>query len=115
VNWVIMVSQAIVYASALLILRFSLPLVTKEGYSLSTVLWITLGGIMTVASFALWIYILRTNSVSVAYPITVGISLIFVSVGAWMFLREEISSIQIFGMFLLFVGVVLVSWNYKAP
>jgi multidrug transporter EmrE-like cation transporter len=68
---------------------------------------------MTVASFALWLYILRTNSVSVAYPISVGTSMILVSLGAWVFLNEQISNMQILGMALLFAGVVLVSWGYK--
>ena len=114
-NWVLLVSQAVIYASAILILRFSLPQVSKEGYSVSALLWIGLGGLLTVASFALWLYILRTTSASVAYPMSVGMSLVFVSVGAWMFLREEISLIQVFGMFVLFAGVILVSWNYKTP
>jgi drug/metabolite transporter (DMT)-like permease len=112
-NWVMMFVQAIVYASALLVLRFSLPQFNKDGYSLTTLVWISLGALMTVASFALWLYILRTNSVSVAYPISVGASMILVSIGAWVFLDERISGIQTLGMVLLFVGVVLVSWGYK--
>ena len=108
-----MLLQAIVYASALLVLRFSLPQFNKDGYAFSTIVWISLGATMTVASFALWLYILRTNSVSVAYPISVGTSMILVSLGAWVFLNEQISQMQILGMALLFAGVVLVSWGYK--
>jgi drug/metabolite transporter (DMT)-like permease len=108
-----MVLQAIVYASALLVLRFSLPQFNRDGYSVSTIAWISLGAAMTVASFALWLYILRMNSVSVAYPISVGLSMILVSIGAWVFLDERISQLQILGMLLLFAGVVLVSWDYK--
>lgn len=105
--------QAFVYASGLLVLRFSLPQFNKDGYSFSAIIWISVGAVMTVASFALWLYILRTNSVSVAYPISVGASMILVSIGAWIFLNEQISHLQIIGMLLLFAGVILVSWGYK--
>ena len=114
-NWFVMVFQAVVYASALLVLRHSLPQLGKTGFSVSTVLLVSLGAALTVASFALWLYILKENSLSVAYPISVGLSLIMTSVGAWWLLSERIAIFQVVGMFVLMVGIVLVSWEYKGP
>jgi len=59
-------------------------------------------------STLLWVYILTTMKISIAYPI-LSISYILIAIGAFYFFGEKLSLINIAGIFLIMCGVSLVS------
>ena len=54
----------------------------------------------------LWVYILRTTPLSVAYPFA-AMSFIIVPIAAWVLLGEPMSLRYILGMALIFGGILL--------
>ena len=55
-----------------------------------------------------WVQILTTMKLSIAYPI-LSVSYILTAVGAYYFFGEKLSVVNLVGMFLIMVGVSLVS------
>ncbi len=113
-NWFLLVTQAFISAGGVLLLRASLPDISKNGFSLGDIILPSIGAFLYLASFVIWLYILSENSVSIAYPISIGATLGFVAVGAAVFLDERITVVQIAGMLLLLAGLFLISWSYKS-
>jgi multidrug transporter EmrE-like cation transporter len=101
-NWFLLATQALISAGGVLLLRASLPDISKNGLSLGNLILPSVGAFLYLASFVIWLYILSENSVSVAYPISIGATLGFVALGAVIFL-----------MILLLTGLFLISSNYK--
>jgi len=112
-NWFLLLTQAFISAGGVLLLRASLPDLSKNGISLGTIILPSIGAVLYLSSFIIWLYILSRNSVSVAYPISIGATLGFVAIGALVFLGERISFVQIVGMAFLLGGIFLISWNYR--
>lgn len=113
-NWFLLLTQAFISAGGVLLLRASLPDLSNSGVSLGNIVLPSIGAILYLSSFIIWLYILSRNSVSVAYPISIGATLGFVAIGASVFLGERVSFLQIVGMMLLLSGIFLISWNYRA-
>ena len=62
-----------------------------------------------MASFLLWLVILTRNPVSIAYPVGIGLTLLFVGLGAKLLLGEMLSPAHLSGMALILAGVVLLT------
>jgi small multidrug resistance pump len=113
----VLVSQFLVYAFAssagLILIKRVLPdAVTSvqggrlvEAVTPSMVAGITL----YVLSFAVWMVILSKSTLTVAYPIAIGLSAVGTLVGAVLILGESTSAIKIVGALLIVAGIALVS------
>lgn len=107
----LIVLQAIISAGGVLILWWGLSSLSRPIVLGGNLLITALGAFLYLASFAMWFYILSRNPVSEAFPISVAATLVFVTLGASVFLREQISTVQILGIAFVFGGMVLISWR----
>jgi drug/metabolite transporter (DMT)-like permease len=63
------------------------------------------GGILYVASFLLWMYILSKAQVTYAYPVSVALTILFTTLGATLVLREQFTWLMFLGIFLVICGI----------
>lgn len=80
---------------------------------LLTIPWVWLGGLAGVAAMALWIYVLGRHHLSHAYPVFVGLSFINISLASVIFFDEEISTLRLFGIALILVGILVVHFTSR--
>jgi len=96
----------------LLLIKSWMPLARAslaEGvvYGLPIVL-VVFGAALYVVSFLIWILILAHHDLSFAYPVAIGLTLVFSSLAASLLLNEAVPLARLFGMIMIFLGVVLV-------
>lgn len=72
--------------------------------------FIPLGGgmLLYLISFAVWIVILSRVKLSIAYPVTMGLTFIFVAFSSVAIFRENIGPMRLTGFVLIFTGIMLV-------
>ncbi|MEM4244896.1 MAG: EamA family transporter [Candidatus Nanoarchaeia archaeon] len=70
--------------------------------------YIIVGGIVFVASLALWLVVLSKLDVSYAYPI-VSINYVAIALASKLFFKETVSKLRWVSIFIICFGVVLVS------
>lgn len=70
--------------------------------------WLSVAGgaALYICGFALWLIILTRMDLSVAYPIVVSVTLVFTSIGSWLWLGEDITPLRIAGLVLVFLGII---------
>jgi drug/metabolite transporter (DMT)-like permease len=109
--WLLLGIQAVVSGSGVLVLRFAMPQILDKsiGFTWALAGWAGLGVLLYGGSFLLWLYILSRNPVSFAYPIAVGVTLAVTVLGAYFFLGEKITPLQIAGVLVMLVAVFLLS------
>jgi len=76
-------------------------------------LLLAVGFALYVVSFALWIRILARLPLSTAYPVAVGLTLAFSTIGAVLLLGERLGALKFVGMLLVFAGCVALSLDSK--
>jgi undecaprenyl phosphate-alpha-L-ara4N flippase subunit ArnE len=67
--------------------------------------WTWLGIIIYICSLLSWLYVLRTVPISIAFPLINAVH-VFVPVGSWLFLHEQISFRRWFGIGLILCGIL---------
>jgi drug/metabolite transporter (DMT)-like permease len=109
--WLLLGVQAVISGSGVLVLRFAMPQILDKtgGLTLGLAGWAGLGVLLYGGSFLLWLYILSRNPVSFAYPIAVGVTLAVTVLGAYFFLGEKITVLQVVGILVMLVAVFLLS------
>src|SRR5690348_11182594 len=68
-----------------------------------------IGSLLYIASFLLWLVILARNELSVAYPVAVGLTLVFSTASAKILLGEALSPLRGVGVLVIFFGIFLVA------
>lgn len=108
-NYFFYVIQAAISAAGVLILRDSLDGFQLRNFTTSPreAIPIILGIFMYALSFILFLIILSKANVSIAYPVTIGLTLVFTLVGARIFLHESMSIRGMLGIFMIIVGILL--------
>lgn len=100
-------------ASGLLLMRAGLGEARHDWLNDGVIGWpaaiASIGIAFYVASFFLWLAILTRNPVSIAYPVAIGLTLIFVAIGAKLFLGEALSLPRLGGMAIILGGIILVT------
>ncbi|WP_018701284.1 EamA family transporter [Amorphus coralli] len=71
--------------------------------------FVGLGAALYICGFLLWLGILSRMELSIAYPIAIGLTLVFSSLASWFLLSEPISLVRIMGTLLIFVGIVVIA------
>ncbi len=61
--------------------------------------------------FIFWLYILKSNPLSVAFPIASGGLIIATQVVGYLVLREQMSVTQIIGVMSIIIGITLIYFN----
>jgi len=67
------------------------------------------GATMYVAGFLLWMLILVREPLTIAYPIAVGLTMLFSTLCAGLFLRESVTWYSVLGALLVLAGVSLLA------
>ena len=70
--------------------------------------WTWLGIIALVASFGGWLYALRFLPLGLAFALSNGVH-IFVPLGSWFFLREQIGLLRGSGILIIIAGILLLA------
>jgi drug/metabolite transporter (DMT)-like permease len=70
--------------------------------------FIIIGMIVYVVSVTLWLLVLSRVPVGIAYPMT-SLAYIFSAIAAYYFLGEQLSYLQIIGVFIIILGVYLIA------
>ena len=68
-----------------------------------------IGAILYGSGTLLWMRVISTEPLSIAYPILVSFSFIIVALGAVAFFKESITITKLFGMIVILVGVIIAS------
>ena len=100
--------------TGLIILKRYLPQIVPARWvdvPTSAVVWIAFGTLLYLASFALWLFILRNVPLSTAYPVAVGLTLCGTTLASLSLLREHIPAGKAIGILLIISGVIFVSRN----
>jgi multidrug transporter EmrE-like cation transporter len=66
------------------------------------------GALLYIGAFAVWVVILSRIELSIAYPVAVGLTLVFLSIGSTLVLNEAIATVRLLGIALIFAGITLV-------
>lgn len=70
--------------------------------------FVIVGGVVFIASLAMWLVVLSKLDISYAYPI-VGVNYVFVALSSRFFFKEKISWFRWLSIAIICFGVVLVS------
>lgn len=70
---------------------------------------VLIGAALYVLGFVIWLAILARYELSQAYPIAIGLTLVFSSVASRIVLGETLSLTRIIGMVVIFFGIWLVA------
>ena len=68
-----------------------------------------IGSVLYIASFLIWLVILARNDLSVAYPIAIGLTLVFSTLAARIVIGEVVSPARCLGVLVIFFGIWLVT------
>lgn len=79
------------------------------GFSFKMILGIICYGL----SFLLWLYIVSKINLTIAMPLSVALVNTLVVIGSCLFLNEKISLMQGIGIFIIILGVALITWRRK--
>ena len=77
-------------------------------YLAPPILFLLAGFALYVGSFLMWIAVLARLELSIAYPIAIGLTLIFSTLGAIYLLGEPVGLTKLAGIALIMGGIVLV-------
>lgn len=73
------------------------------------VLMAAFGACLYILSFAIWLAILARNELSSAYPVAIGLTLVFSTLLARFTLGETLSPARVLGIGVVFAGIWLVT------
>jgi multidrug transporter EmrE-like cation transporter len=113
--WVIFFFYVLLSATGLLLIKSgtaSAGIAVMNGvFSLQLSFKFILGIIIYIISFLISIYLLSRMNLSLFYPIGTGCLLIFTCLFGSIFLKEHITTPQIFGIVLILAGAITMNIN----
>ena len=74
---------------------------------------ILVGGVIYIVSALLWLAVLGMMYISAAYPIFVSGAFLIVTVAAILFFQEHVNLVRIAGIFVVVMGIFLVSQSAR--
>jgi multidrug transporter EmrE-like cation transporter len=96
----------------LILMRLGLPAISRDGFnqaSWAPFLEVGAGAALYLGAFAVWLVILSRIELSVAYPVAIGLTLVFVSVSGALLLKESIDLSRVLGIVLILAGITVVA------
>lgn len=77
--------------------------------------WFYVGFVVYVASYGVWIAILKLNPLSKAYAVAAGSLIIATQLIDYFYMGEELYSLKIIGVMLVFIGISLIHRDASTP
>ncbi|MDA8195378.1 MAG: hypothetical protein M0Z53_15500 [Thermaerobacter sp.] len=113
-SWVLFVVYALMSTAALLLMKSGLAspsfhLQTRPNFSLTLNYALVSGVALYVASFLTWLSIIRTASVVIAYPLSIGLIQLFLLGASYLLMHQRISVYTIIGAAFVLCGIALLS------
>ena len=108
-NFLLLIVQALVSAAGVLVLRANLDgfEFRNSNNSFRDYYPLVIGIFLYGASLLLWLVILSKINVSVAYPLAIGLTLMFTIWGANIYLKETLTLQSAVGIALIALGVAV--------
>ena len=77
--------------------------------------WVQIGVALIIYGFIFfyYIWILRSQSLAILYPVYIGLSILLVVAIGVVFFDERLSMSQIFGCLAIIVGVIVMSQDFS--
>lgn len=116
VTFILYALYTLTSVSGLTLIKFYLPmfkLANERGAGVGiSLLGLGVGSLLYISSFLTWIAILERAPLSTAYPVAIGLTLLFSVISAVFFLDEAISLMKGAGICLILLGVIFI---FKSP
>jgi len=94
----------------LVMMKKYLPIITSEYSSGNLVpqniLLFSIGAVLYILSFIMWLVILHQFPLSLAYPVAIGMTLTLTSITSVIFLAEPITFNKVMGVVLIIIGII---------
>ena len=104
-----MLNNIFLYFGYALISSFGLYKIKLSNLAMNTDLF--LGGFCYALGFLLWLWILKTNPLSIAFPLAASSLIIATQIFGYFLLGESFNSGKIIGIAIVIVGIVLIFKN----
>jgi multidrug transporter EmrE-like cation transporter len=111
-NTLLLVAYTVFSVAGLLLLKLGAPALRSSGLLAADwkpLVQVGTGAALYITAFLVWICVLSRIELSVAYPVAIGLTLVFLSAASIMILGEPIGVVRIIGIGLIFSGIVLVT------
>jgi len=110
---ILFAAYTIFSVSGMVLVKYSTPLLKTAISKGHTVIYpgllVSGGAVMYIIGFLLWMVILAREPLTVAYPIAVGLTMLFSTACALLLLHESITWSAAAGALLVLVGVTLLA------
>lgn len=69
--------------------------------------YILSGYLMALFGSFLWLFVISKISLSIGFPLYIGITFLLVILSSWLFLGEQITAIKLISSLMIFIGIVI--------
>src|SRR5829696_1708689 len=106
INSILLLAYTVGSVTGLLLLKTHLP-TAKQALN-GTIIWapiyfVALGSALYIGAFALWLGILTRMELSIAYPVAIGLTLVFSVLASWLILSESVSFMRLLGISMILI------------
>lgn len=101
-----MIKNILLFAGYALISSFGLYKIKLSNMVINQDLII--GGIFYIVGFLMWLVILKSNPLSIAFPLAAGFLIIATQIFGFFFLGEGINITKIIGILFVIIGIILI-------
>jgi multidrug transporter EmrE-like cation transporter len=112
-NAILFLSYAAGSVLGLILMRLGLPVLrvnfASKAFQLYPALLSASGICIYLLSFLVWLTILSRNELSKAFPIAIALTFCGTTIAGAVWLREQLTLVQMLGCGVILIGVVLVS------
>lgn len=114
---VLVIPIALLVAYSQLIVKWRTSVVSQSTFENFSVLqklfaylfdpYIVSGYIAALAGSFLWLFVISKISLSIGFPIYIGITFLLVILGSWLILHEPITQTKLIAVMMIFAGITL--------
>ncbi|MCP1831719.1 multidrug transporter EmrE-like cation transporter [Bradyrhizobium sp. USDA 4532] len=113
VDFALFAAYTIASVTGLILLKLNLvvakELVIRMNWLAAPVAFALAGAVLYIGSFAVWLVILGRHELSFAYPIAIGLTLVFSTMTASTLLGELLTLGRIIGIAMVFLGILAIT------
>lgn len=112
-NILLYVAYTLMSVAGLILVKYYMPAlkqaVQEASFMRKEVFFVGVGAALYIVSFLVWMTILGRIELSVAYPIAIGLTLIFSTIAAAVLIGEQVSLVRSAGIAVVFGGILMIT------
>lgn len=112
-SMVVMLIYTALSATALIILRLALPkmssIVRERNWASRETVLLLVGIVLYGITLVMWLWLVASNPLSVAYPVAVGLITVFTAIGSYLVTRDGYTVWHAVGAALVLSGVTVIA------